>query len=395
MDDPLSAQALLSHVKALATDIGPRPAGHPAEAEARAYVRRALAAAGITDVTGSVFPAWDTWGYTLVSPVVAALAGNLLGGAGRGSKLLGGLASLLGAAQVVAGAGVRRQPMAPFLARRQSGNVVARIPSAGARRQRAVLVGHLDTNKARATFTPALRRWSVPLVTMGTGLLAANGAAQLAQALGGGEPARRLRQASFWGLVASLGLLIYDELGDYVAGANDNASAVACLLGLAAHLQRQPLANTEVWLAFTGAEEVGGLGTHALLDAHGQALADAWFIDLEMVGSEQVVYVTRHSSGSYLTAYTPDDESLALAAETARRHPEMGVRGQPLTILEEVGALRARGFRGVCLAAVGRDGWLANWHQASDDVAHVAVGGLVRAARFALAMLQVLDEENL
>ena len=46
MIDTLSAHSLLTHVSALARDIGPRPAGHPAEAQAREYIRRTLIEAG-------------------------------------------------------------------------------------------------------------------------------------------------------------------------------------------------------------------------------------------------------------------------------------------------------------------------------------------------------------
>lgn len=45
-----------------------------------------------------------------------------------------------------------------------------------------------------------------------------------------------------------------------------------------------PLEHTEVWLAFTGAEEVGSVGMHVLLDRCGEQLRDAYFLDFEMVG---------------------------------------------------------------------------------------------------------------
>jgi hypothetical protein len=63
-------------------------------------------------------------------------------------------------------------------------------------------------------------------------------------------------------------------------------------------------------------------------------------------------------------------------------------------IAEEVGALRARGYRGICLAGVGADGWLANWHRYSDHFANIEPSGIERAARFALAMLQTQDERS-
>ncbi|PVE29958.1 hypothetical protein DC030_15445, partial [Enterococcus faecalis] len=67
--------------------------------------------------------------------------------------------------------------------------------------------------------------------------------------------------------------------------------AVAALLGLAAQLKQNPLAHTEVWFAFTSAEEVGCLGMHHLLDEYGHVLNNAYFIDFEMVGRQEIAYV--------------------------------------------------------------------------------------------------------
>jgi hypothetical protein len=201
-----------------------------------------------------------------------------------------------------------------------------------------------------------------------------------------------LRRLTAWALTLVVPGLILDELGEFVDGANDNASAVACLLGLGAHLNQNRLQNTEVWLAFTGAEGTLCVGMHALLDKHRVELANAWFIDLEMVGAGRLAYVTEHSSMNDFGVYRPDAESLAWAGETARQHPELGIVGVPMTIVEEIGTLRGRGFRGICLVGVGEDGWLVNWHQHSDTAANINPAALEKAATFTLAMLQNLDE---
>jgi hypothetical protein len=145
-------------------------------------------------------------------------------------------------------------------------------------------------------------------------------------------------------------------------------------------------------LAFTGAEEVLCVGLHHLLDRYGTALRGAWFIDFEMVGAETIAYVTRHSGLSLVNAYMPDAESLALAERTARRRPDLHVQGRDMVMVEEVGALRGRGYRGICLVGVGPDGWLANWHQYTDTAENIIPAGVERAVRFALAMLHTLDE---
>src|SRR5690606_3669457 len=107
-----------------------------------------------------------------------------------------------------------------------------------------------------------------------------------------------LRKPTALALFSALPLTLLDESGPFVAGANDNASGVACLIGLGAVVNAEPLENTEVWLAFTGAEESGCQGIHHLLDAHRVELANAYFIDFERVGAGDIAYVTQHGSMS-------------------------------------------------------------------------------------------------
>ncbi len=395
MPNALSARSLMVHIRALADEIGPRPAGHPAEGEARSYIRDVLTELGYTDVESLAFRTPDTWGYALGMPVGLAILSNLLGNRGRAQRLMGGLATLGAAYLLWEAMRVNRQPLTAPAPRRLSATLLVRIPAVEAARHRVVLLAHTDTNKARLTFHPRLRRGLLALTTTAWANVTLNGMAQIVEALTAHPTARQIRRFSGPLLAASLGILLADERGDYIPGASDNASAVAVLLGLAAHLAAHPLRHTDVWLAFTGAEEVGGLGTHALLDTYGDKLRDAWFLDLEMVGTHEVVFVTRHTGFAYVTAYTPDADSLAWAETTARRHPEYGVRGRELVIGEEVGALRARGYRGLCLAGVGPDGWLAHWHRPTDDTAHIIPAGLELAANFTWAMLRTLDENTL
>jgi len=61
--------------------------------------------------------------------------------------------------------------------------------------------------------------------------------------------------------------------------------------------------------------------------------------------------------------------------------------------VEEVGALRGRGYRGLCLVGVGEDGFLVNWHQTSDVSANIVPATLEQAARFGLAFARTLDEK--
>jgi hypothetical protein len=391
MSDPLAAEALMRHIRALADEIGPRPPGHPAEAQARAYIRRTLAEMGYTAVEEQPFLTFDKSIYPFFFPLCLSIAGGLLGElGGRWGKASGAAMGLLAALGFWRWSGGGRQPLTRLAPQHSSANLIVRIAPRGQTQQRVVLIGHTDTQQAYPIFRPGLKQQLISIYSQTLAFMSITGLTLLARALGW-----RWAAPLSWGSLAMQLLFAYRSdprpAFPYVAGANDNATAVACLLGLAGALRESPLEHTEVWLAFTGAEEVMCLGMHQLLDTHGDSLRDAWFIDFEMVGSDEIVYITRHSGLTYLNAYRPDAESLALAERTAHKHGELGLHGRDMVIVEEVGTLRQRGYRGICIAGVGPDGWLENWHLPSDISANIKPGGVERAARFGLAMLRELD----
>lgn len=391
-DNMVSAEALMKHICALSDGIGPRPAGTPREAQAQAYVRKALGEMGIRKVETLHFKTSMTWTPALMVPTALAFAGNFLLG-GRRGRLVGGLLSLFAAYSLWQTLSGRRSIPARIAQTKPSTTQFVRIAPKSKHHHTLVLIGHVDSNKDRATFSPQAKHLLVMAGTTLTLATVMNGVVQLIRAVGSKRALGLEYALSLGGLLTGLVVNSYDDMKGYIDGANDNASAVACLLGLAGHFKANPLEHTEVWLAFTGAEEVGLLGLHTLLDIHGNELKDAYFLDFEMVGAGELAYVTHHSSLSSWSGYTPDPYSAALAAETARQHPDLGIKGKSMVILEEISALRARGYKGLCLVGVGEDGFLVNWHQKSDVSANIDPAKLEKAARFALAYAETLDQK--
>jgi hypothetical protein len=385
MVDHLQADTLAGYARYLADEIGPRPAGHPSEAAARDYICREMA--GIADIEELPFSTPDTWAYGVIFPTLLGILGNVF----RKRHTTGGLMTLAGAYALWRAMGSHKQPLTFLAPQHPSADLIVRVAPSGDVQRKLVLLAHTDSNKHRLTFKPDAKRWLLHGSSAGLILALLNGLAQLMHIFPG---ARWLQRATLLGMIAGVGIEIADEQGGYVDGASDNASAVACLLGLAHHLKENPLEHTEVWFVFTGAEEAGCLGAHALLDAHGAELKNAWFLDFEMVATPQIVYITQHSGLSHFNAYWPDPDSLELAQKVAHNHPELGVTGRPMIITEEVGSLRGRGYRGLCIAGVGEDGWLANWHQYSDNMTNLDPNGLERAARFGWAWMQALDHQS-
>ncbi len=379
----LSAASLTQHVSAIADGIGPRPAGSRAEMQARQYVRHALKDAGVeimVDVQRFSVP--ETWGYAALTHTAVGVLSNLLPGKLRKAGALLTLFSAYRLMQFMSGG---RSPFAGVAADEDSANLIVRIPAKGRARHKVVLMAHLDTNRHRISASPTVRPYFRMFTTAGIVLGFANA---IAQWFGWNW----LRKPTALALTAALPLLLLDEGGPFVAGANDNASGVACLIGLGAALNHEPLENTEVWLAFTGAEESGCHGIHHLLDAHRVELANAYFIDFERVGAGDIAYVTQYGSMSHLGGYQPDAESLELAIRAARNHTGLMVRGASVAMTDEVGALHSRGFRGITLTGVDADDEPIRWAQLDDTSQHIEPAKLETAARFALAMVQTLDE---
>jgi hypothetical protein len=184
-----------------------------------------------------------------------------------------------------------------------------------------------------------------------------------------------------------------DDRVPYSPGAHDNAASVAVALEVGTRFAERPLDRTEVWLAFTGAEETDHAGLYELLRRHDPELREADFLGMEGLGSGELVYLTRQGVCAH---YAPEAGLLSLAVDVATQRPELGVKPAHMVGEDEVGTLRRFGYRAICIA--GRDpasGTLPQWHRPDDTADTVSGEFMERAADFAVALLQALDGEAL
>lgn len=195
--------------------------------------------------------------------------------------------------------------------------------------------------------------------------------------------------------VVALGMLanaVLDETQPYVEGANDNASAVAVALELAAALKEDSLEHTEVNLLFTGSEETACVGIEKYLQQYAPSQDHSYWIDLEMVGTGSLCYVTRHGLSKF-SEYRPAPQMTAIAAQVARQRPEFRVKGKPMTIIEEVAPLIRRGYEAICIAGYDELGMLPNWHRTSDTLDKIEPETLARAHGYTLALVREIDQK--
>jgi hypothetical protein len=379
----ITGASLKEIIHQVVTEIGPRPAGHPAEARARAVIENLLREAGIRQIESLPFLTLDTWGYGTVIPAAMGLLGGLL----PVHPLIRAALVLFATYQMwlMMRGQLNAQILWSLYPKHPSATLLARIPPQETIIKRIVLVGHVDSNRHRMTFSPIMKHWIIPATSL---LLSSMLVCVLAILFNWAGLYLVTMSLMAVGFISFL----LDETGGYVDGANDNGSAVACVLGVGRQAQKTPLRNTEVWLAFTGEEEVTHQGLNTLLDRYGDQLHNAQFIDFEMVGSGNIHFALRQSGLVFGTAYSPDPASVALAQQTASAHPELNVTGREVLILDEVATLRRRGFNAICLVGLAPDGFPANWHQKSDTLENIDPVPLENAARFAWAMAQILDQ---
>ena len=233
-----------------------------------------------------------------------------------------------------------------------------------------------------------------PLTYLTLAMLASLGLLHLAGALLGGPKWAKWASLLPAGYVVGTVVTLWkDDRTPYTPGAHDNAASVAVALEVGARLAAQPLDRTQVWLAFTGAEETDHAGLYALLRQLTRQLRNAAFVGLEGLGSGELVYLTRQGVCAH---YTPDPGLLALVEGVAARRPELGARAAEMTGEDEVGTLRRSGYRAICIA--GRDpksGTLPHWHRLDDTAETVSGEFLQRAADLVVALLEAIDGQTL
>lgn len=391
----LLPKSLMAHMQAICKGIGPRPSTSAKERQAADYVEAVLRKLGIADIQRQPFQSPNSAGLVTVPSFAAGLLGVALAiFGGLWGKIIGAIL-LLGSAYVFR-QGILVEPtfFEKLISRWNSQNLIAKIPAASQARQTIYLVGHLDSQKQRFQFPPSpywimKAQTSLPIVA---GLL--GGILTLLDViLGNLAP-------SWWlwllgvGFLYGFGGALYDEFQPHVEGANDNATAVSVLLGMAEALHNQPMQHSEVVLLFTGCEEVGCVGMEHYLQRFAPSAENSFWIDIEMVGAGNLCYVTRHGI-SYLSAYQPHPRLIGLADKVARQRPELGFTAREMTMLEEVATLRRRGQQAICLAGYNAQGMLPNWHRLSDRLENIEPETLGRASKFTWELMQAIDHQRL
>lgn len=391
--DPIltAAERALHHTRHLAEVIGPRPPATDRERAAALYVVDTLHGLGLDPRVEPCETLRNIYTAHALS-FTAATAGSFLAAVGGPRlALLGAWLNGLALWSVAGEFSFDPNPASALAPHGTSQNVWTVIPARGARRQRLILVGHLDSHVSPIFFSsPAWIAFFNRFFSIAFASLAASTVlAGLAGRRVGTWPRGLLGlSAAAQGLAASLAW--HAASAPVSTGANDNAAAVGTVLALGERLRAEPLDHTEVWLLASGAEEVGCYGMRAFLDRHSATLdpATTFFLDFELPGLGDVVVTTQEGM---LKNYPYDPTLLALARVVGEAHPELGLRLRPgPTAYSEMGVIVKRGFRGLVVGAEPRQG-STYWHTPEDTFDKIEGAALERIQRFAWTFMQLLD----
>lgn len=363
-----------SHIKHLAETIGPRGSCTASEREAALYAESYLARLGFKTAQ-QTFRSLTTFSWLHVCffwwPMVAWVLGNVWLG------LVGTVLFLLDLNTI------------PVLSRLfptgHSQNVIAKNGGQGVK---VVLVAHLDSSKAGLNFSPALvTGFRTSFLLMAWSFISSPILLGLSQWLGGYWRLAALIPA-FYLALASLTLIHREFWNKYTPGANDNASGVAAVLEVAARLKDYNGADLTVLL--TGAEEAGTYGMARFLSLHGKGYRDAYFINLDNIGSGRLHYMRGEGMFPVFKA-TP---ALLQACErVAVRRSDLAVTPGVYTLLstDAMPAL-VRGFKAISFLAISDAGLLPNWHWPTDTVENVDMATVETAVEFVVELVQELGQ---
>jgi hypothetical protein len=391
-------QRALEHASRLArTHRGSATQG---EAQAARYVQAELTRLGITDVQTQPFSGLRSLWLFLTLAFGLALVGHAAFWILR--QPLGNWPALgiSAAAFGLSGALLwrkftfRNYPLRQTLPHGPSQNVIAVIPPGQQATRRVVLVSHLDSHRAvfwfASDFLVRLFALSEPVAVYG--VFAAPLLYALA-ALTGWEVFSWI--ALYLALNHFLGWFsgVTADLGPYSPGANDNAASVGLLLALAERLKQEPLAHTEVWLAFTGCEETGCDGLLKLLEQHGEQLKNAIFIDFELPGiGDQPVYLQTEGVLHKRRIPAAVEELARLAGQDFDLKPMRAARVGAFT---EGGALWEHGYQAVTLLTLRKgSALLPEWHRLTDIPGHLQVTALEKMGELGWKILQQADNSG-
>jgi len=369
------------------SEIPARFAGSTAERQGAEHIASWMRELGLVDVTLSGAPSRPRTGYCLALQAAVAGLGLWIGG------FLGMALASLAAVSFWIEQTRDRLILSRILPSEESVNVIGRFGSTTPTR-RVLLSAHIDTTQAGFLFRPQIAQLFSRIQDFSsgppTGPLALPHAVimgTLALTVAGWLGAHGFlfglaKLVAYVSILASIILPIEWSLAPATPGANDNASAVASMLTCVETLLRDLPADVEIWVAGTGAEEVGHGGMiHALRPDWPKE--STYCVNFECTGGGNLHII--QTEGLLKKVWYPPT-----LLELGRRVAASGKFGTitPVDLLAGTdGCIAAKlGYPTLSLISLEANGVPRNYHQVEDTVDGIDPNMLVRAADFGAAV---------
>ncbi|MDY7040374.1 MAG: M28 family peptidase [Chloroflexota bacterium] len=383
----------IEHIHKLAVEIGPRPSTSPQERAAANYGAEFLSGLGL-EVTFQHFHAPATWTWFNFLGYLLALLGIIL------YLVWPPLGLVLTA--VAAIAAIAENDNRPFLSRlvpkRESQNVVGVLRPQNEVRRRVICLAHLDTARSDSAHHPDRVTGFRTTYLLSAWVLISLATLYLVGTVVYFIPGLSIPWRLEWWLSLPLGLvLVYIEVlliqrereGEFVAGANDNASGVACTLATAEHFASHPLQHTELWTVLTGCEEVAANGAVEFLRARRGQLDNALVLCPDNCGAGRAIYAV--VEGMFF-AHHAGPALVRLAEEIRAADPDLDIHPAPYRAgYTDGSAALVRGFQALSMLGLDERGVPPNWHWPTDNFDNVDEATVNTTAEFMRLMIERID----
>ncbi len=375
----------MDHIYNLSVKIGKRGTATEGEYRARDYIREVFTGMGIP-CSVEEFRTITSFSYPYIAIFLLSVAGAFLL-----------LLHYPVAAIIATGAGAAMfflentsfELVGSLLPKKMSCNVVGHLPAENGPGRTIIVTAHYDSSRSGIMFSPkfvrGFRNTFIGLVISLFSMFILTAMYWITRAAW----LKVLVVALAIDPLVTIVLLLHRELrGEFTHGANDNASGVGVLLGIAEKCSREPLASADLFLVATGAEEVGMVGMESFVKKHPRLCSSARIINIDSCGAGDVVYIVEEGM---IKKYAADHEMVALADRLRQTRFDRVRPGVFTAMSTDALVPLARGYRAVSIMAFDREGLLPNWHWKTDVFENVQPGAVMLAYDFVSALIQEID----
>ena len=397
MSEPVSqhpqVKKWLSHIRALAQEIGPRGATTPEELQAAEYASAQFKQIGLAPTWQEFKSAKSIFLPHIIGSFIMIFAFILYPLGGRITAIIAAMMSILVIISELQELAFQKNLIRMVVPKGNSQNVHAVIPPAGEHQQDIILVGHLDTQKTPLFFKThkfvKIYDKFTTIIFVGYLLQAILYTLSIFFAL------PWVWYASFFSAMCAvlmISFFIEAEFSPFTAGANDNASAAGLVLTLAEELQKNPLENSRVIAVCTGSEETQHYGMIAWYQQHLKTLKKPKAIVFELVGVAGPGYSTQEG---IIIPFKADKKLLEKVEYLSNKHPEWGA--YPVKISggnsEMSDALR-NNIPAISLFGLTKDGEAPYWHKLEDTYDKINPQVMENVWLLAIALLREIDQNQ-